>query len=261
MNMRLLCLPVKYGIKNLERRDEVPEEVYSSEVMMEHPAIPGLMLSLEERLYGGYLEIWEADTEEVRDETLGEVRDENPKEKPWRVQWKKPIARSESRTGKDHVPMNMGLFKKTEKEKPKTFLHFDEVRALKTEAANAYRELEEAQRVAAIMVVEETPAQSQCAVAVAVAEEIQEMPAKVQSAADVQEKSNPRLGWLERQLANVVAQLMTIMTDIESGSSISDLGFSCDEDFQKMIEDMGNVIAKLKSMIQTLKEVGVGVER
>lgn len=293
MNMRLLCLPVKYGIKNLERRDEVPEEVYSSKVMMEHPAIPGLMLSLEERIYGGYLEIWEADTEEVRDETLGEVRDETPKEKSWRVQWKKPIARSESRTGKDHVPMNMGLFKKTEKEKPKNFFTFYKVQALKTEAAKAkaYRELEEAQRVAAIMVVEETPAQSQCAVAVA--EEIQEMPAKVQSAADVQEvpnkylliiskyldpelelikqakrvckndekKSNPRLEWLERQLANVVAELQAIFSDIESGSSISDLGFSGDEDFQEMIDDLGNEIAKLKSMIQTLKKVEVGVER
>lgn len=293
MNMRLLCLPVevKNGIKNLERRDEVPEEVYSSEVMMEHPAIPGLMLSLEERIYGGHLEIWEAYTEEVRDETLGEVRDETPKEKSWRVQWKKPIARSESRTGKDHVPMNMGLFKKTGKEKPKKLLRFYEVQALKTEAAKAkaYRELEEAQRVAAIMVVEETPAQSQCAEA----EEIQEMPAKVQSAADVQEvqnkylliiskyldpelelikqakrvckndekKSNPRLGWLERQLANVVAELQAIFSDIESGSSISDLGFSGDEDFQEMIDDLGNEIAKLKSMIQALKKVEVGVER
>lgn len=258
MNLRLLCLPVKYGIKNLERRAGIAEEVYSSEVMMEHPAIPGLMLSLEERLYGGCLEIWEAETAgEVRGGTLGEVRDETLKEKSWRVQWKKPIAQSESRTGKNHVTPNMELFKKKKKEKPKILYSFDQVQELKEEAAKAkaYRELEEAQHVAAIMVVEETPAQC------AVAEEIQEMPAKVQSAADVQEKSNPRLGWLERQLANVVAQLMTIMTDIESGSSISDLGFSCDEDFQKMIEDMGNVIAKLKSMIQTLKEVGVGVER
>lgn len=255
MNMRLLCLPVKYEIKNLKRRAGVPAEVYE-EGELEHPVIPGLMLSLEERLYGGCLEIWEAETAgEVRDETLGEVRDETLKEKSWRVQWKKPIARSESRTEKDHVPLNMELFKKKKKEKTKIFYYFYQVNELKEKAAKAYRELEEAQHVAAIMVVEEAPAQC------AVAEEIQEMPAKVQSAADVQEKSNPRLGWLERQLANVVAQLMTIMTDIESGSSISDLGFSCDEDFQKMIEDMGNVIAKLKSMIQTLKEVGVGVER
>lgn len=285
MNMRLLCLPVKDGIKNLERRAGIAKEVYS-EVMMEHPTIPGLMLSLEERLYGGYLEIWEAETGEVSGETLGEVRDETSKEKLWRVQWKKPIARSESRTGKDHVPMNMGLFKKFEKEKPKKLYSFDQVQALKAEAAKAkaYRELEEAQRVAAIMVVEETPAQC------AVAEEIQ---AKVQSAADAREvpnkyllmiskyldpelelikqakrvckndekKSNPRLGWLERQLANVVAQLQAIVSDIESGSSISDLGFSGNEDFQEMIDDLGNEIAKLKGMIQTLKKVEVGVER
>lgn len=278
MNMRLLCLPVRDGIKNLERRDEVPEEVYSSEVMMEHPAILGLMLSLEERLYGGYLEIWDADTEEVRDETQ--------KEKPWRVLWKKPIARSESRSEKDHVPMNMGLFKKSEKEKQKKRYPPDQVKALKAEAAKAkaYRESEEAQRVAAKKAAEEAPAQC------AVAEEIQ---AKVQSTADAREvpnkyllmiskyldpelelmkqaemvckndekKSNPRLGWLERQLANVVAQLQAIVSDIESGSSISDLGFSGNKDFQEMIDDLGNEIAKLKGMIQTLKKVEVGVER
>jgi len=275
----LLCLPLKDGFKDLELRPGVEEEAYKIGEL-EHRTIPGLMLSLEERLYGGYLEIWEAETGEVSGETLGEVRNETSKEKLWRVQWKKPIARSESRTGKDHVPMNMGLFKKFEKEKPKKLYSFDQVQALKAEAAKAkaYRELEEAQRVAAIMVVEETPAQC------AVAEEIQ---AKVQSAADAREvpnkyllviskclapelgmvckdgekKRNPRLEWLERQLASAVAQLQAMISDIETGSSIVDLGFSGDEDFQEMVDDLGNEIAKLKGVIQTLKEIGVGVDR
>lgn len=103
MKTTLRCLPLQEGVPPLGRRVEVPSAVYEIG-LLEHPAIPGLMLSLEERLFGGYLSLVDTDS--------GETRQESIKEKPWRVQWKKPIVRSESRTEKDHVPMNMGLFKK-----------------------------------------------------------------------------------------------------------------------------------------------------
>lgn len=99
----LRCLPLQEGVPPLSRRAEVPSTVYEIG-LLEHPAIPGLMLSLEERLFGGYLSLVDTDG--------GETRQESIKEKPWRIQWKKPIVRSESRTEKDHVSMNMALFKK-----------------------------------------------------------------------------------------------------------------------------------------------------
>lgn len=70
------------------------------------------------------------------------------------------------------------------------------------------------------------------------------------------EVKSERLRWLERQLANVVAQLQAIMADIDSGLSISDLGFFGDEEFEEILDDMGAQIANLRCMIQQAKELG-----
>lgn len=83
----LHCLPLRHGVKRLERRDNVPEEVYM-DCQLEHPAIPGLLLSRDDRLYSEHLEITDANGDE-RFETFVEFR--------FRIIWKKPIPKWVSR--------------------------------------------------------------------------------------------------------------------------------------------------------------------
>lgn len=71
-----------------------PREVYE-EGLLEHPAIPGLMLNLDERLYWAALEIV--------NESTGETRSEAIREKIFRVEWRKPIPKTITRTGKDFL--------------------------------------------------------------------------------------------------------------------------------------------------------------
>ncbi|MHB1591944.1 MAG: hypothetical protein ACYCTW_10495, partial [Sulfuricella sp.] len=78
----LRCLPLLPCVKPLPRRDCVPENVYA-DGLMEHPAILGLMLSKDERLYRKYLELADAD---------GEDRFETDIEKRFRIMWQKPIS-------------------------------------------------------------------------------------------------------------------------------------------------------------------------
>jgi hypothetical protein len=64
------------------------------------------------------------------------------------------------------------------------------------------------------------------------------------------ERRSERLQWLERQLANIVAQLNAFMADLDSGWSIYDLGFCGDEEFEEIVDDFGRQIANLKGLIQ-----------
>lgn len=77
----LRCLPLRTCVKQLERRDGVPEAVYQGG-LLEHPAIEGLMLTKVERLYGSCLEIVDAG---------GQERFETDLEKRFRIKWQKPI--------------------------------------------------------------------------------------------------------------------------------------------------------------------------
>jgi len=70
------------------------------------------------------------------------------------------------------------------------------------------------------------------------------------------EVRNERLHWLERQLANVLAQLGGMMADLESGLSVADMGFFGDEEFQGEIDDFGRQVANLRSMIRIELAVG-----
>ena len=88
------CLPLQPNAGQLERREGVPEIFYQNG-LLEHPAIAGLFLTLEERLYKATLEI--AHTQS------GEIRFEGFKERTFRVLWKKPIPVSPSRTSKDFI--------------------------------------------------------------------------------------------------------------------------------------------------------------
>ncbi|MDO8970720.1 MAG: hypothetical protein Q7U74_08535 [Saprospiraceae bacterium] len=94
------CLPLKPGVKTLPRRDGVADAVYE-EGEMEHPAIPGLMLSLEERLHWDALEI----------KHPGEKRRETSQERIFRIKWKKPIPLTPSTTMDDFVDINPKYFK------------------------------------------------------------------------------------------------------------------------------------------------------
>lgn len=75
-----------------ERLNDVPDEVYM-EGQMEHPYVPGLMLSKAERLYSGYLEIVYA---------KGVVHFETIIERTFRIKWMMPNPKTESSVYRGH---------------------------------------------------------------------------------------------------------------------------------------------------------------
>lgn len=97
----LRCLALKNGPQKLKARDNVPSEIYLSGDL-EHPKIAGLMLSLDERIYGAALE--------YADES-GEVKLETPDEKRFRVLWKRPVAMFPTRTGDSFTKMDESSYK------------------------------------------------------------------------------------------------------------------------------------------------------
>ena len=100
--MSYKCLPLDPSIKPYKGRSEVAPDVYEPGDL-EHPSIPGLLLTLEERLYGGHLEL-------VADDGSGQ-RTETPEEKRFRLLWRTPIPATPTRTSGNFVTMDMSLFK------------------------------------------------------------------------------------------------------------------------------------------------------
>lgn len=98
---KLKCRPLQAGIIALKRRDKVPSEVYQSGTL-EHPAIVGLELTMEERVYGAALEYVSLDD--------GVVHLETAEEKRFRIKWQKPIPMSSTRTSHSFVRMDDSLF-------------------------------------------------------------------------------------------------------------------------------------------------------
>lgn len=98
----LRCQDLMAGVVALARRPNVPDEVYL-EGDLEHPAVPGLMLALAQRLSSVALEFVNLDTEEIRLET--------PFEKRFRVSWRTPIPMTESSTSGDFTRMDASLMK------------------------------------------------------------------------------------------------------------------------------------------------------
>jgi hypothetical protein len=95
------CGPLQIGVVPIKKRQNVDEAVYSPGDM-EHPMIPGLMLTLEERLYGANLEL-------INDN--GEIVLETPDQKRYRAMWRKPIPMVRSSTDGNFTEMNASLFK------------------------------------------------------------------------------------------------------------------------------------------------------
>lgn len=99
---QLKCAPLKSGIQQVKKRDNVPAEVYLPG-QLEHPAIPNLFLSLDERLYGAMLEVIDDD---------GTIQLETMQQKQFRLLWKTPVTPEQTRTSKDFTKMDMSLFSK-----------------------------------------------------------------------------------------------------------------------------------------------------
>jgi len=98
----LRCLALKDGIEPLKKRENIPPEVYLPGDL-EHPKIPGLMLSLEDRLYSAALE-YANENGEVKLETLDEKR--------FRILWRHPIAMTPTMTGDSFTKMDENSYKK-----------------------------------------------------------------------------------------------------------------------------------------------------
>lgn len=87
---------------NSEYLEGVPQEFFS-DALLEHPAIPGLMLTRAQRMYAKRLEyIGEG----------GEIITEKAAQMSKRIAWRKGQNISEARTSGDFVEMNAALFKK-----------------------------------------------------------------------------------------------------------------------------------------------------
>ena len=103
--IRKRCSPLTAGIAPLKKRDKVPAEVYEPGEM-EHPAIPGLMLSMEERMYNAALEYCDVTGDEA-----GVYRTETADEKRFRVTWRKVVPMTHTRTADSFMTMDTSLFK------------------------------------------------------------------------------------------------------------------------------------------------------
>lgn len=100
--IKLRCLPLKDGVEPLKPRPNVAPEAYLPGDL-EHPKIPGLLLSLDDRLYNAALE--------YADEN-GEVKLETLDEKRFRIRWTRPIPMTQTMTDDSFTKMDMSLFKK-----------------------------------------------------------------------------------------------------------------------------------------------------
>ena len=100
------CTALTAGIAPLKKRESVPKEVYEPG-LMEHPAIPGLMLTMEERVYGAGLEFCDVSGDEA-----GVYRTETADEKRFRVTWRKVVPPTPTRTADSFMAMDNTLFGK-----------------------------------------------------------------------------------------------------------------------------------------------------
>jgi hypothetical protein len=92
------------GVPALNPRDGVPAHVYQPGEL-EHPAIPGLILTLEQRLYGAGLEYCDEEGDEA-----GVLKVETPDEKRFRVTWRQRVPMTQTRTGSSFTKMDPALF-------------------------------------------------------------------------------------------------------------------------------------------------------
>lgn len=288
----LICLsilPSKY--RQLDHRPEVlaiTPEVYEDGPLV-HPAVPGLILTKEQRLFFGNLEVVNCENDFL-------WREESKPERVLRIKWKEPVSVTRSSTDKDFVDIDMSLFKtefsvppKPEQPKPKHYYPSDieahekkvadekALLRLKKEAHEAEANAAAAQRAVAAVLFEAKEKEA-AAAAHKAKEEINEKEAAAAAAEamtglaklrDYQtsavaarkilketkqengEKSH--LQNLEWRLASVLSRLQWLIDDIEAGKPLGELQTLAGENLEDEIEIMGNEIALLRRAIQILK--------
>lgn len=97
--------PLQGGVPPLPKRDNIPADVYDPGKVLEHPAIPGLMLSRDHRLYGAALEYFDEDGEEA-----GVLKIESQEQKRFRVLWRQKVPVTPTRTGQSFTQIDESLF-------------------------------------------------------------------------------------------------------------------------------------------------------
>lgn len=102
--VRKRVAPLQEGVPPLKKRDGPPAQVYQPGDL-EHPAIPGLMLTLDQRLYGAALEYYDVDGDDQ-----GEIKIETPDQKRFRVVWRQAVPVTQSRTAGAFTQMDTSLF-------------------------------------------------------------------------------------------------------------------------------------------------------
>ena len=102
VNFPLRCSVLSADVVSFKRRDDVEEVVYLPGDL-EHPCLPGVMLSLEQRMSSVVLEFVSTEN--------GEIRMETPDEKRFRALWRKPIPMTPSSTSHQFTKMDMSLFR------------------------------------------------------------------------------------------------------------------------------------------------------
>ena len=101
LRLPLRCSVLPVGVEPFKRREDVEDYVFLPGDL-EHPYLPGVMLSLEQRMSSIALEF--VNTEN------GEVRKETSDEKRFRVLWRKPIPMTPSSTSHQFTKMDMSFF-------------------------------------------------------------------------------------------------------------------------------------------------------
>lgn len=97
--------PLQEGVVPLPKRDTIPADVYDPDKVLEHPAIPGLMLTRDQRLYGAALEYCDEEGEEA-----GVLKMESQDQKRFRTLWRQKVPVTETRTGQSFTKMDQSLF-------------------------------------------------------------------------------------------------------------------------------------------------------
>jgi hypothetical protein len=101
VNLNLRCCALPAGVVSLKLREGMPKEFYLPGDL-EHTSVPGVMLSLEQRLSSVALEFMNTQD--------GEIRIETQDEKRFRVMWRKPIRITESRTSHEFTQIDESSF-------------------------------------------------------------------------------------------------------------------------------------------------------
>ena len=66
---------------------------------------------------------------------------------------------------------------------------------------------------------------------------------------------NDNVQWLQVQIQNLVFELNGLLSDLEAGLSLAELGFSSAHDFEERIEEIRTQVLNLKALVKTIREI------